>query len=167
MDNQVDRRKFLKNTAVAGFAGCALLMATKFNTLHAFDRLPDDKETPDPLKMNYCGYTCPADCKFLQATKENNIDKKKEAYEIWKIKERRGVDFDEKTIFCWGCKTPDKPLGIVTGGCTVRQCAIEKGHQACIECNDIATCDKDLWKHFPDFHKSMIEMQKSYKAAKN
>jgi hypothetical protein len=167
MLNKSDRRNFLKHTAVLGVSGCALLMAAKFNPLQAFDHKPDGNEVPDPLKMNYCGYSCPADCKFLIATKENNIDKKKEAYEIWRIKERRGVDFDEKKIFCWGCKTPDKPLGVVTSGCTVRKCAIEKGYQACIECNNIASCDKALWKEFPDFHKSVIEMQKSYKASKS
>lgn len=167
MNNTVDRRKFLKGSTIAGISGCALLMAAKLNPLHAFDHLPDEKEVPDPLKMNYCGYTCPADCKFLKATKENNPELKKEAYEMWKVKERYGVDFDPEKIFCWGCKTPDKPEGVIITGCTVRKCAIEKGHQACIQCDNLVSCDKDLWTNFPDFYNNVKEMQKTYNAAKH
>lgn len=90
---------------------------------------------------------------------------KKEAFEQWHIKENHGIDFDSNTAFCWSCKAKDKPLGIITNKCTVRNCAIEKGYEACIECDDIKTCDKELWKGFPDFHKSVIEIQETYKAS--
>jgi hypothetical protein len=166
MNNPVDRRKFLKFSAVAGVSGCALLMAANLNKLQAFNYLSNGNEIPDPLKMNYCGYNCPDDCKFLKATKENNLELKKEAYETWKIKEKFGVDFDPDKIFCWGCKTPDKPKGVVINGCQVRKCAIEKGYQACIQCDSLVACEKDLWKNFPDFFNAVKEMQKTYKTAK-
>lgn len=164
--NTTNRRLFLKKSAVAGFSGCAFLMAARFNPLHAFDRFADEKEIPDPSKMNYCAYTCPSDCKFLQASKENNLEMKKEAYETWKVKERYGADFDPDQIFCWGCKTPDQPEGVILKGCQVRKCAIEKGFQACIECDQLTACDKDLWVRFPDFYKYVKEIQKVYSTSR-
>jgi hypothetical protein len=141
-------------------------MAAKINPLFASSLRPDEKELPDPKKLNYCGYQCPADCKLLKATQENNIELKKEAYEIWKIKERHGVDFEPEKIFCWGCKTPDKPEGIVVSGCPVRKCAIEKGYDCCVECNKLEACDFELWKNFPDFHAHVVSEQKRYLTAK-
>jgi hypothetical protein len=164
-NKHVDRRIFLKYGTIAGVSGCAFILASKFNTLQAFNHLPDGKDVPDPQKLDYCGYTCPADCKFLKATTENNLELKKEAYNTWKVKERYGVDFDPEKIFCWGCKTPDKPEGVVINGCQVRKCAIEKGHQACIQCDNLSVCDKDLWKNFPEFYNHVKEMQKTYKAS--
>ena len=164
--NRTNRRWFLKKSTVVGMSGCALFMAARFNPLHAFDRIADETEIPDPFKLNYCGYSCPPDCKFLQATKENNLEMKKEAYEIWKVKERYGADFDPDNIFCWGCKNPDQPDGVILKGCQVRKCAIEKGFQACIECDHLTACDKELWILFPEFYKYVKEMQISYNTAK-
>lgn len=127
----------------------------------------NDDEPIDPKALNYCGYKCPADCKFLKASLENNAELKKEAYEIWKIKEHYGVDFDPEKIFCFGCKTQDKPVGIVLQKCTVRSCAIEKSFDSCIECSGLETCEKELWSNFPDFKKMMIDMQKKYFASKS
>jgi len=81
-------------------------------------------------------------------------------------KEKHGVDFDAEKIFCWGCKTKDKPLGITISKCTVRNCAIKKGYDCCIECNNLVKCEFELWKNFPDFHKQVLEMQKTYMATK-
>lgn len=55
--------------------------------------------------------------------------KKKEAFEIWKIKERFGVDFNPETSVCWKCKNMSKPEGVVIQNCTVRECAIDKGYE--------------------------------------
>ena len=77
--------------------------------LHVFSRdkaihSAEDK-IPDPKKINYCGYTCPEDCKFLVASVKNDLVLKKEAYEIWEMKERFGVvEFEADKIFCFGCK---------------------------------------------------------------
>lgn len=162
MKNQLNRRNFIKQSATAGIAGCALLMAAKLNPASAFVHLADGDEKPNPKALNYCGYTCPKDCKFLQATQQNDEKLKKEAYEMWHVKERYGADFDPETAICWGCKNTEKPQGAVIKGCQVRKCAVEKGHDACIQCDTLKTCDKDLWSRFPDFHKAVIEIQVQY-----
>jgi hypothetical protein len=125
--------------------------------------LQDD--VPDPKKLNYCGYTCPEDCPMKKATLENNVELKKDAYKNWRIEKKYGIPFDPDKIFCYGCKTEEKALGLVVEKCSVRNCAIEKGYDCCIECDLLAGCDKEIWKTFPDFHNAVIEMQKKYRAA--
>lgn len=158
MKIQSNRRQFIRNSSIAS---CALLISGK---LSAFT-FPDD-EIPDPKKLNYCGHTCPKDCPFKEATIKNDTELKKKAYETWHIKERYNVDFDPKTSFCWGCKTKDKPAGVVMSNCSVRSCAIEKKYDSCIQCKELKTCDKDIWTRFPDFHKGVLKMQVTYFEAK-
>ncbi|HAN17152.1 MAG TPA: hypothetical protein DCQ24_00640 [Bacteroidales bacterium] len=141
---------------------CALMMSSRILAGNSLGKLFNNEKI-DPGKLNFCGYTCPADCKFYIASVENDETGKKEAFKIWKIKERFGVDFDPDTSVCWKCKDMLKPEGVVIQNCTVRACAIEKGYEACIECDKLTTCDKDLWKRFPDFFNAVIEMQIKYK----
>jgi hypothetical protein len=162
MASKIDRRNFLKKSSQAGMACCAFMMGSKLFAANSLGNIFGNEKI-DPKKLNYCGYTCPADCKFYVATVENSDTKKKEVYELWKIKERFGVDYNSETTVCWQCKNTDKPAGVVIQHCTVRACAIEKGYDACIECNELTSCDKDLWKLFPDFYKAMIELQVKYK----
>ncbi len=152
---KTNRRGFLSGCAKAGFGCCALMYAP-----HIFAAV-DDK--PDPKKMNYCGYTCTPECPLYQATTENNSELKKKAYDAFKMKEKFGVEFDPDKIFCWGCKT-DKPLGMSVTSCTVRKCALEKKYDACIQCPDLVTCNKELWTSYPKFKEKVIEMQKKYNA---
>ena len=158
MKNQINRRKFVFTAT----AGCSILLSGK---LSAFTF--STEEIPNPKELNYCGYKCPEDCQLLEASMKNDPELKKAAYEEWQIKERHNVDFDADKIFCYGCKVKNKPLGVVVVGCTVRQCAIDKNMDACIECKDLKTCEKDLWQRFPDFHKTIIKMQESYFEARN
>ncbi len=162
MKSKINRRKFIKRGAQAGMACCALMMSSKLVTAGGFGRLFDDEKI-DPKKLNFCGYSCPADCKFHIATLENDIEKKKEAFGIWKIKEKYEIEFDPETAVCWKCKDFEKKQGVVVSNCTVRACAKDKGYDACIECGQLKSCDKDLWTRFPDFHKAVIEMQVKYK----
>ena len=159
MKSKIIRRDFLKTGYKACLACTALLYTSRLKGMEGLFG-PDEK--PDPGKLNYCGYVCPPDCKFLKATKENDIELKKEAYKEWKIKEKYGVEFNADKIFCWGCKTNDKPIGIVLQKCTVRSCAISKNHECCIECKELENCKKELWDQFPDFKKTVIEMQRKY-----
>jgi hypothetical protein len=79
------------------------------------------------------------------------------------MKERFGVtEFDPDKIFCFGCKITDKPVGIRLQKCDVRNCAIDKKLDSCIECKELSACEKDLWKKFPDFKKAVIKMQSDY-----
>ena len=162
MKNQLPRRVFIKSGALAC---CALLCETNISAIN-FHPVAG-KTIPDPLKMNYCGHHCPEDCKFLVASVKNDPLLKKEAFEIWEMKERFGVEkFEEEKIFCFGCKNKEKPVGIRLQKCDVRTCAISKNHEACIECSSLKTCDKDLWKKFPEFHQSVIKLQLAYSEAK-
>lgn len=161
----IKRREFLKQTARAGVASCALLACSNLNAFHVLDRILSGDEVPDPLKLNYCGYKCPEDCQFRMASEKNDVELKKEAYKNWAIKERFGVEFDAEKIFCFGCKNEEMPEGVVLKNCTVRKCAIEKGVDCCIECDELADCKRELWDRFPDFKLKVIEMQKTYMAS--
>jgi hypothetical protein len=164
MKTPLQRREFLKKSYQAGIACCTLLYASKLNLLGNQGSFPGI-DIPDPKKLNYCGYTCPADCKMKKATLENDVALKQEAYKNWRIEEKYGISFDPDKVFCFGCKTPDKPVGLVVEKCTVRNCAREKGYDCCIQCDKLSDCDKEIWNTFPDFHLTVIEMQKKYKDA--
>jgi len=160
MKSKLKRREFLSTGCRAGLAGCAVLMCG--NTFAMSHFIGQDDEVPDPKKLNYCGYTCPEKCEYLQATLNDDEELKKKCFETWSIKERYGVEYDPKISFCYGCKTEDKPEGVVVSECTVRSCVIDKGLDCCIECDELTTCDKDLWKRYPDFHKGVIGLRQKY-----
>jgi hypothetical protein len=162
MKTELKRRDFVTTCFKAGIACCALSYG---NSLTGQDPLQDQKVKPDPKKLEYCGYKCPADCPLKKGTLENNLELKKKAYEAFKFKEKYGVDFDADKVFCYGCKVQDKPLGLNVKACTVRTCVIGKGYDCCIQCEGLAKCDKELWTSFPDFRKAVIEMQKRYLSA--
>jgi len=157
MENHFNRRKFVTTSAVAG---CALFISGRLSAINNFAHLQN--EIPDPKKLNYCGYTCPKDCQFLEASVKNDAELKKKAYETWHVKERYNVDFDAEKIFCFGCKNSNKPEGVVMQNCTVRSCAIDKKFDSCIECKELKDCGKDLWTRFPDFKNAVIKMQATY-----
>lgn len=168
MKSKLNRRDFFARTSKAGLAGCALFMGLKLSGAeHLATLFQDENIIPDPAKLNYCGYTCPEKCPWLQGSNENNLELKKEGYEKWKIKERLNKNFDPKTMFCYGCKAEGKPDGFILKQCTVRSCCKEKGLECCIECDELTDCDKDLWKRFPKFKEAVIGMQKKYQASKS
>jgi hypothetical protein len=162
MKNKISRRNFLIKSSVAGAACCTLMTGSGLSAMNNYLLQNNDDEILDLKKLNYCGYKCPADCQFLKGTLNNDEELKKEAYKLWKIKERFDIEFDPETIFCYGCKVSDKPEGVVTKNCTVRECAMSKKIDCCIECDELTSCDKDLWSRFPKFKESVIEMQKKY-----
>jgi hypothetical protein len=159
MPKHIERREFLIKGSQAGLACCAMLMGAHRFAYGNRMQLKDD-EPIDPKTLSYCGYKCPADCTFLRASLENNTEQKKLAYANWKIKEKYGIEFDPETIFCFGCKNSEKPEGVVLKNCTVRNCAISKGFDCCIECSELSECKKELWSQFPEFKLQVIEMQK-------
>jgi hypothetical protein len=151
----IDRRTFICTGAtVCGACVCSQLPLAAW----AGD------EPIDPRKLTFCGYTCPEDCKFLRATLDDDLELKKEVWKEWKIEEHHGLAFDEKQAFCYGCKAADKPDSVVLANCDVRPCARERKLEACIQCDDLATCDKKLWARFPKFHTKVVEMQQRYRS---
>jgi hypothetical protein len=160
MKTELKRRDFFSTCFKAGVTCCALSYGTR---LPGQDAAKKQDVKPDPKNLEYCGYKCPADCPLKKGTLENNIELKKQAYADFKFKEKFGIDFDAEQVFCYGCKIKDKPLSLPVKACTVRKCAIEKGYESCIQCEGLAKCDKELWKNFPKFKDTVIEMQKKYK----
>lgn len=160
MKTNLKRRDFIIKSACAGISCCIFMTGPKLFELNGMPLAKEEK--PDPKKLNYCGYQCPADCQFLKGTLENDTKIKKTAYKSWEIKKRFGVKFSAEDIYCYGCKAIDKPEGVVLVHCTVRSCAISKKLDCCIECEELAECQKDLWERFPDFKMTVIEMQKKY-----
>jgi len=164
MNNSLNRRNFIKKTAQVSFACCGLMSAS---TLETFGNLFLDGEIPDPKLLNYCGYTCPESCEFKKASIENDPALKREAFDAWGINERYGINFEAEKVFCFGCKKTGKPDGVVTANCTVRSCVMEKEKECCIECDELAGCEKELWSRFPKFKEKVVEMQQTYLGAKN
>lgn len=161
MKTELKRRDFVTTCFKAGVTCCALAYGVKLTGQGVVD---NQDEKPDPKKLEYCGYKCPADCPLKKGTLENNDELKKKAYEDFKIKEKYGIEFDPDKVFCYGCKMKDKPLGTPVASCTVRKCVIEKGYECCLECDGLTACDKELWTNYPQFKAAMIEMQKKFKA---
>ena len=162
--DKIDRRDFLARGARAGLAVCGVCLCGRAPLLAGGEEEAGKKQVLDPKKLCYCGYSCPPDCKFLQGTKNDDVELKKEAWKAWKIEERFGVPFDAKQAICHGCKAHGEPEGIVLKNCDVRACAQKKELDCCIECGDLVACDKDLWRRFPDFKKQVVEMQEKYRA---
>ena len=159
MSEKLPRREFLLKTSAACMGGC-LLFAGK--DLAAFPM--QDGQPIDPEKLCYCSYSCPEDCHFLEASLKDDPELKRKVFGEWGLEERYGMKFDAEKIFCFKCKPGDKPEGPVLSHCTVRSCAMEKGLQACIQCDDLKSCNKDLWTRFPKFHEGVVQMQEKYRA---
>jgi hypothetical protein len=154
-DATLDRREFLSFGArVCGACACSGLATIAWA----------EQERIDPAKLNYCGYTCPEDCKFLQGTLNDDVELKRQAWKAWKIEERFGLEFDPDQAICYGCKAVEKPEGVVVSRCDVRACARGKELDCCIECDELTACDKDLWRRFPKFKEQVIAMQEAYRA---
>ena len=163
-DRKIDRRTVFQTGARAGIALCGVCLCTRFPALALAASIEEAETKLDPKKLNFCGYTCPEDCKFLEGTLKNDVELKREAWGLWKIEERFGVEFDPEQAICYGCKALDKPAGIVLQRCDVRACVQNKKLDCCIECGELEACDKDLWRRFPDFKKKVVKMRQQYLA---
>ncbi len=157
MKNNLTRRHFLVQGSQAGVSCCLLMYGSE---LLAFTGSHD--EIPDLKELTYCGFKCTMECALLKGTLNNDEDLKKKAYEDWGMKERFGMDFDPEQVFCYGCKNEEQVKGSAVKKCTVRACAIEKEHECCIQCKELADCDEELWMGFPQFREKVLEMQAVY-----
>jgi hypothetical protein len=155
MEKKHTRREFLVQGSQAGISCCLLVCGGLPTPAYGTD-LPDLKE------LTYCGYRCNMECILLKGTLNGDEELKKQAYGEWGMKERYGVEFDAEQIFCHGCKNEEKPKSLVLTNCTVRACAIEKRHECCIQCRELADCDEELWMRFPQFREKVLEMQQEY-----
>ena len=167
MKSSTDRRHFLKSCSQIG-SGCALMLLCRSGWAQDSTQT-ETKESPvpDPSELTYCGYKCTMECPLYKATLENDDKAKKKAYDQFKWKEQYGIDFDPAVVFCYGCKAEDKPKNIILKKCTVRECAVKKELECCIQCRNLKECEKELWSRYPDFKKHVIAMQKTWTEAGN
>ena len=67
-----DRREFLITGSRLGLAMCGLCVCPVSSARAASDG-EETQQPLDPKELNFCGYTCPADCKFKVATLEDDV----------------------------------------------------------------------------------------------
>ena len=48
--------------------------------------------------------------------------------------------------------------------CVVRSCALANGMEACVQCKNLAACDKEYWKKWPDLYEFNKKNQARYLA---
>ena len=152
-----NRREFIKCCSLMLGAGCF----SGFTGLEAVKLSSSEKIDIDAL--TYCAYKCsPKECILLKATLENNEELRKKAYKEYKFKEEDGLDYDPAQVFCHTCKDHDKPVNVQVKRCDVRNCAVEKGLRGCIECKELAACDRDIWRRFPKQKQYALKLQKHW-----
>lgn len=87
--------------------------------------------------ISYCGLNC-AECPALQATKENDDNKRAETAKIWsKI---YNADIKPEDINCEWCKSEGVHFNYCNV-CDIRKCCIEKEIENCAYCSEYA-CEK-------------------------
>ncbi len=164
MESKQNRRHFLKICAKFGGACCALLAWNRH--VRAEDD-PGEKKEPakkpiDFKKLSYCGIPCAQVCELLKATLENDVNKKKLLYEQQEMKKNFGIEFDPEKVFCYTCKPGDKPKKVGMEKCVVRVCALANGMESCVQCRNLATCDKEFWKTWPELYEFNKKNQARY-----
>ncbi len=166
METQRNRRNFLKHSAQFGGACCALLAWSR--RLPAREGREEKKEQkPKPIdfsRLSYCGIPCQQGCELHTATVENDEKAKKLIYDQWNWKKKFGIDFSAEKVFCHTCKPGDNPTKPGMAGCTVRNCAMANGMEACIQCKNLGACGKELWTSWPQAYDFAKTLQARYLA---
>jgi hypothetical protein len=161
--DHTSRREFLKQCTHLTAAGCIFCSIP----LLAGEESGNEETLLDLKEYTYCGFRCEPDCPLFKATKENDIEAKRKVYEEWKMKESSGIEFDPETVSCWGCKVDEEKMSLIVKKCMIRPCAMKRELESCIQCEDLKTCEQDLWKHFPEFKKNVEKLQEKYLASQN
>ena len=163
-----NRREFLVRCTRAGGACCALLAWGRPTPAQEAVGGKTGSAKPLDLKaLSYCGIPnayCESQCELFKATRDNDAKLKKTVYDQWEMKKKFGVDFDPDKIFCYGCKPGDKPLKVGMAECPVRACPMANGLESCVQCLDLAACDKAFWKEWPNAFQAAKTLQARYKA---
>jgi len=164
MESRQSRRRFLKQCAKFGGACCALLAWNRrLPAEESPEKKRDEGKKPIDLKqLSYCGIPCVQVCELYKATRENDVKTKRLVYEKWEMKKNYGIEFDPDKIFCYTCKPGEKPKKVGMDKCEVRNCAIAQGAESCIQCKNLAACDKEFWKTWPALYESSKKLQARY-----
>jgi len=162
-----NRREFLVRCTRAGGVCCALLACGRPALPQGATGGKTGSAKPlDPKALSYCGIPkayCESQCELFKATRDSDAKLKKTVYDQWEMKKKFGVDFDPGKIFCYGCKPGDKPLKVGMAECPVRVCPMASGLESCVQCLDLAACDKAFWKEWPIAFQAAKTLQARYK----
>lgn len=166
MEAKQSRRRFLKVCAQSGVACCALLAWTRNQPA---EECPENKQEQklkpiDFDKLSYCGVPCQQVCELYKATLENDEKAKKLVYEKWGWKKKFAMEYDPEKVFCHTCKPGDKPKKVGMDVCVIRNCAMANGMEACVQCKNLAACDKEYWKNWPALYEFNKKNQERYLA---
>lgn len=167
MNQKQSRRSFLGQCAKCGGACCALLALNQISGAQEnAPARPGPEEKPlDLATLAYCGIPqayCEKRCELFKATRENDVTLKKAVYDKWEMGKRFGIQFEADKIFCYGCKPGDKPLKVGMAECPVRTCPAAGGLESCVQCLDLASCDKSFWKEWPNAFDLAKKLQARY-----
>lgn len=166
MESKISRRNFLKQCGMFGGACCAYMMLSpKLSAqTESEENKGKEKKIIDLKQLAVCGYPCLKLCPLYPATIENNVEAKKAVYEQWEIKKNFGIEFDPDKIYCYGCRAFDKPDNLLgMSACDGRKCVKANEMQSCIQCKNLTSCDKEIWKKFPQLYESTKKLQEIYK----
>jgi hypothetical protein len=161
MQAPLPRRAFLKLFGQLGVACCCSCRLARA----ADEAKPKGGTLPDLKSRAHCGLLCNDRCPLFKATVANDTAAKEKIFREWGWQEKYGMEFDAAKVFCHGCKPGDRPLNISESRCTVRACSRERGLESCLQCRQLAACDKDLWKSWPKLKQQAEKWQQEYLAA--
>jgi hypothetical protein len=106
----------------------------------AAERVPSDW-----TMIAYCCLECDK-CDIYVATQKNDDALRAEA-----TTERKR---DAEKPRCYGCKS-----GNALYNCEAKKCAMVKGLPTCAHCGDFPTCDKEVWRKWPQLKEKVESMR--------
>ncbi len=87
----------------------------------------------------YCGLDCEK-CDARTATLNNDNALREKVARLWT--EMNGVEITAEMINCEGCRIEGAKTPFCDKLCPIRQCALERRHDTCGDCLDLANCQK-------------------------
>ena len=105
-----------------------------------------------------CGITC-SDCGAYKATKANDEVMRRQVAEEWS--KMYNAEIKSESIVCNGCNSDGPWFHHCEFDCKIRQCAKEKSHQTCAECEEYP-CDilAEFHAMVPDAQKTLNSLRK-------
>ena len=89
----------------------------------------------------YCGLDCES-CEARMATMNNDDALRVKVAMEWS--ELNGVEITPEMINCVGCRIDGVKTPYCESLCPIRQCALSKRVETCVDCAEVMTCEK-VW----------------------
>ena len=160
MGDGIGRRGFLGAAGILG--GCVAVCPLARAARGADEADPPPETLPDFEKLTYCCFECTTElCPLLKASLENDLEYKREKAAEWK--EKYGRDFPLEEVYCFGCKVEPACQGEGVKRCDARACVIDRKLVSCAHCDELPTCQRDLWVNFPAFRKHVLGIRTALK----